>query len=518
MINIVAYKLHCIRIMCSFLCVKLLEVTMKDTVFVGIDVGTTKVKAGIIDENGKMIVLKSTSVDIQRPFMDAVEIDMAGLWRKVESVLKELIAECPADVIKKICGVGVSGQGDGLWAIDKSGLPVGNAILWNDTRAKKLKLENSDLIDKLCRESYVTPFFTGSMPMILQWLKINQPERCKKFHKIFHCKDWINYKLTGEIVSDYSDMSICMMNVKERKFVDDLFRAAGLEKEKKLLPEIVTSDTVIGKISKDASLATGIPEGVPVIAGSIDVAAVAIGLGASQSGDACSILGTTLCSQVVVDARNLNKEIQGGGALCHIAEGYLLRFMATSSGTSALDWVKTQMFESMGYPELEKIISGYDIGANGLVFHPYIYGERAPFNNPRATGGFFGLLSSHDKYHLARAAFEGVVFSIKDCFDNLPETTEQIKIGGGAAKSDLLCTMISDCLGKRVIRPSTTEFGIKGIAATIAKSQNLRADYNIFASSDQTMFDFDNDKHKKYVDAFDVFKRLAQDMTNFWNR
>jgi len=163
--------------------------------------------------------------------------------------------------------------------VTADGEPAGPAILWNDTRAKSLVIHSNETIERLCRDNFVTPLFPGSMPMILMWQKASQPDRVAQTHKIIHCKDWLNFKLSGELVSDYSDVSIALMDVRKRIFADELIVALGLAKEREKFPEPVPSCSIIGHTTAMASAQIGLPSGIPVIAGSIDVAAVALGLG-----------------------------------------------------------------------------------------------------------------------------------------------------------------------------------------------------------------------------------------------
>jgi sugar (pentulose or hexulose) kinase len=420
--------------------------------YLGIDAGTTKIKAGLVDPQGELVALASCAVDIQHAQRGWSEIDMNDLWQRVCQVLNELVQQHP-EKINKVAAVGVAGQGDGYWPIQQDGEPAGPAIIWNDTRAKSLTLKPKDAIEQICRENYVTPLFPGSMPMILLWQKASHPERVERIDKILHCKDWINFKLTGERVSDYSDVSIALMDVRKREFVDELLARMGLADDKAKFPKPYPSSAIIGQVIPEASCVTGMPTGIPVIAGSIDVAAVAAGMGVYQPGDACTIVGTTLCNEIIIRAEDLREPILSGGALCHIAEGNILRFMATSSGTSALDWVRREIFANESYDQIEERIQKIPVGSDHLFFHPYLYGERAPFNDPFANGGFFGITANHTRDHMARAAFEGVAFSMLDCYENLPGNYSRIVVGGGASRSNTLCKMIADCMGVTIVRP-----------------------------------------------------------------
>ena len=490
--------------------------TMDMQYFLGIDAGTTKIKAGLVDLNGELAGLSSCAVEVRHANRGWSEIDMTELWHQVCRVLNELCQQ-HQDKIARIIAIGVAGQGDGYWPVRHDGEPAGPAILWNDTRAKSLTLEPNDEIERICRDNYVTPLFPGSMPMILMWQKISHPERVRDTNKIIHCKDWINFKLSGELVSDFTDVSIALMDVRKRQFVDELLAATGLSAERNKIPEPVTSSTIIGQVTPEAARATGLPAGIPVIAGSIDVAAVAVGMGAYQPGDACTIVGTTLCNEVIIRSDSLVEPILSGGALCHISDGNILRFMATSSGTSALDWVRREIFTDEPYARLESRIESIPVGSDNLFFHPYLYGERAPFKDPYASGGFFGITANHSRNHMARAAYEGVVFSMLDCYRNLPGHYSQIMVGGGAAQSDILCQMIADCMGVPIIRPDFAELGILGMANTMAFALGLSSDYAMLSVARQKSFASDPQKHAAYLKLYPVFQQLTQWIKPFWH-
>ncbi|NCA99442.1 MAG: carbohydrate kinase [Clostridia bacterium] len=487
----------------------------RDGYFLAIDAGTTRIKAGLVGFDGCLHGLSSCDVDVSHSRAGWSEIDMSGLWAKVCLVLRELSDRHP-EKISAILAIGVAGQGDGYWPVRVDGEPAGPAILWNDTRAKSLVIRSNETIDRLCRDNFVTPLFPGSMPMILMWQKVALPDRVAQTHKIVHCKDWLNFKLTGELVSDYSDVSIALMDVRKRVFVDELIAALDLTKERAKFPDPVPSCSIIGQTTATASGQTGMPAGIPVIAGSIDVAAVALGLGVVKPGDACSILGTTICNETVIAEKDFNEPFISGGALSHVSEGNVLRFMATSSGTSALDWVRQEILGNEPYAQIEAWLKSILVGSERLFFHPYLFGERAPFNNPYATGAFFGLTASHTRGHLARAAYEGVVFSMLDCFENLPPIESLISVGGGAARSSALCQMVSDCLGKTIVRPDYPELGLLGLANMMAHALGYTRDYDWLKPQSQISFAPDLDNQATYARLYPVFKNLSTWIQPFW--
>jgi len=482
-------------------------------VFIGIDAGTTSIKAAIVSEDGEFIDSASEDVSLFMPSEDTCELDMMKLWDSLCYILMKLKDKNPS-IWKEIKGIGITGQGDGLWAIDKEGHPARNAILWNDTRTKHLKLENRDEIDRICIRNNANPLYAGSNIHILRWLKENEPGTLERIHKIFHCKDWLNFKLTGVVSSDYTDMTTALMNLKNKEFSQEILDAMDLSKYMDLFVLPRDSSEIIGSVSEQASRSTGLNQGIPVIAGAIDVAAVAVGLGAVQVGDTCIIVGTTLGNQTIVKESDI--DFNSGLILSHIPKDSYICIMPTLSGAATLDWVKKLLYPDTTYRDIEEIINHVPIGSHGIVYHPYLQGERAPFRNPFATGSFFGLKSTHNKEDLMRAAFEGLAMSLCDCFESLPDTNDKVFISGGAAKNDTLCQMSADCLGKVMNRVTEKEVGIKEIVPVVKSELGLLEDYTSAKILVDKEFIADAGRHAKYESIFKLFKNLRYDYEKHW--
>jgi len=283
--------------------------------FLGIDAGTSRIKAALIDEEGDQIDIASMPVKVLFPFEGACEINMMELWNTMCKITRSLSQRNP-QIWNKLVGIGITGQGDGLWPVDSKGKPVRNALLWNDTRTKNLKISNRDDIDKICIKNFANPVYAGSPHILLKWLKEKEKENFKKISTILHCKDWLNFMLTGELVTDYSDASTALLNIFNKKYVGEILEIMDLGKCEKLFPKAVPSTTIIGNVKKIASNQTGIKEGIPVIAGAVDVAAVALGAGMKQNGEACTIVGTTLCNEIILDKNYI--DFKNGMGICYI--------------------------------------------------------------------------------------------------------------------------------------------------------------------------------------------------------
>jgi len=481
--------------------------------FLGIDAGTSRIKAALIDGEGNQIDIASMPVKVLFPFEGACEINMMELWNTMCKITRSLSQRNP-QIWNKLVGIGITGQGDGLWPVDSKGKPVRNALLWNDTRTKNLKISNRDDIDKICIKNFANPVYAGSPHILLKWLKEKEKESFKKISTILHCKDWLNFMLTGELVTDYSDASTALLNIFKKKYVGEILEIMDLGKCEKLFPEAVPSTTVIGNVKKIASNQTGIKEGIPVIAGAVDVAAVALGAGIKQNGEACTIVGTTLCNEIILDKNYI--DFKNGMGICYIVPEKYMNLMPTLNGTSTIDWIKNIFYPDLTFKQLENRLLKVPLGSRGIIYHPYIYGERAPFKNSFACGGFYGLKSTHNKIDMVKAAYEGLVFSLYDCYQSLPQIYDMVYISGGGSKSKMLCQMISDCLGKKVVRAIVKQLGIAGIVSTLKVSLTYSNDFSGIKRKKETKFIPDINKHIQYKRFYNIFKNLRMEMENFW--
>lgn len=481
--------------------------------FLSIDAGTSQIKAALMDIDGNQIDFESSQVKLSTPFEGACEIDMNGLWRTLCTITSALKMR-NEEIWNTIIGIGIAAQGDGLWAIDKKGEPVRNAILWNDTRTKTLKIQDGQYLDDVCVKNCTNVAYAGSVHMLLRWLLENEKDSMNSISYVLHCKDWLNFKLTGEISTDYSDASLAVMNLFKKEYSIEVLDALGVGKYKKYLPKPVQTTQIIGKVNKRGSSESGIREGVPVIAGALDVAAVALGAGLKDTGDACSIVGTTLCNQLVHENQHI--DFTRGLVLCPIPNDTYITAMPTLNGTSTIDWAKDILAPGISFKEIEEKLENIPLGSRGIICHPYIHGERSPFRNPYACGGFYGLTSVHTKLDMLRAIYEGVAYSMYDCYKYFPPIFEQVYVSGGGSVSGFICQMFSDCLGKVILRSSVKQQGIYGMYCALKVALGLEHDFSGINIKIRDKFEPDMDKHEKYLHQFNKYKDLGTSMENFW--
>jgi xylulokinase/L-xylulokinase len=497
------------------------------SVYIGIDVGTTKVKTVLFTKKGYELGLASKKSKCNTSTEGYEVQDMNKLWEVVSQTLKEALKSIDSSF--KIEGVGVTGQGDGLWMIDENGNPVKEANLWVDGRGR-------DFINKwkdkgILSESGRT-VFSGSPLTLSAWYYKNKPEIMEKADKIMFCKDWIKYCLTGNVVTDASDLSdASLIDVIERSYSEELLEKYDMKKLKELLPPKKSSTQIIGQVTKEASRMTGLPKGTPVVNGMIDVSACALGVGATEQGSAASIVGTTVYNEVVLDSQNLDSVDfeDNASIICHALDNRWLLTQGTMMGTPNLDWFLEKMYLSkdklnnFSFDKITEKIKDIPIGSKGLIFHPYLGegGERAPFSKPSAAGQFFGIKHHHTKDHFLRAVFEGIALSMKDCYEHFPELPNYIRLTGGGSYNEFWCQMFSDCLGIPIEVPIGNEHGALGAAITAAVGTGHFSNYqeavkemvNIKKAYNPIMKNV-----KKYQKIYELYTELYNNSWDSWDK
>lgn len=485
--------------------------------FLGIDGGTSYIKASIMDSEFNLLDEEREYVSVYTPFDGASEIDMSDYWKRMCRMTHALKARNP-NIWDQIAGVGVTGQGDGLWPVDEDGNPVRNAILWNDTRSRVIDFEGIEGLEEAMKDDCTNAVYAGSVTALLKWMKLYEPENFRRIRWALHCKDWLNFKLTGKIYTDYTDASTSMFNIKTGEYSQRILDVLDLSECRRILPEVVESTRIIGHITREVAELTGIREGTPVIEGAIDVCTVALGTDVMEVGNSCTIIGTTLSNQIILDPETMDQADKRGLLMHNVVPGTYLWILPTLSGASTMDFIKAMLFADTPYPELEEKLKEIPIGCDGLIYHPYICGERAPFKNPFATAGFFGLTQAHSKLHMMRSVFEGLACSFYDCFQAFGGKFNTLYLSGGASVSPFVCQMFSDVIGKPASRIEKKEMGVLGIIRVLQVALGYVKDYSQFPRQKVTVFQPDMDRHAKYMEVFRLFKELQEAMAFYWKK
>lgn len=496
--------------------------------FIGIDIGTTGAKAVLMDVNGNVVTTATNEYPMLTPQPLWAEQNPEDWWSATCKSINGVINKANINS-SEIKGIGLTGQMHGLVTIDSNGKVLYPCIMWNDQRTGE---ECKDIEEKIgfnellsITGNQVLPGFTA--PKIL-WLRKNKPDVYTKIKKILLPKDYIRFKLTNEFFTDVSDASgTSLLNVKERKWSKEILDKLSIPLE--WLPEVVESISQTGSITKQASILTGLTEGIPVFAGGGDQAAGAVGAGAVKEGIISIALGTS----GVVFTHSDNYRIEPEGklhAFCHSVTNKWHLMGVTLSAAGSFRWYR----DTFAYEEkLEAEKSGKDVyeiltdkastipaASEGMFFLPYLTGERTPYPDPNARGAFIGLNVRHTKAHLTRSVLEGVAYSLRDCYElisNLGIKGESIVISGGGAKSKIWRSIIADLFNAEISTLTCTEGAPYG-AAIIASVGT--GDYKDITEACNKMLkkEFtiqpDNERVKLYNEFYGIYRELYPQLKN----
>jgi len=440
------------------------------TCFLGIDVSTTATKALLIDSIGQVIAVASTAYpfETQRPLWSEQHPNL--WWEGTQRSILEVLEKSDINPID-VSGIGLTGQMHGLVLLDSAGNVLRPAILWNDQRTQAQCDEIHQRIGKgrfiQITGNVALPGFTASK---ILWVKENEPDIYTKAAHVLLPKDYVRYQLTGEYAMDKADgAGTVLMDLKARDWSDEILSA--LEIPRSWMPPLYEGPEITGRLSQAAALATGLRAGTPVVAGGGDQAAQAVGVGAVSEG----IVALTLGTSGVVFASANSPLIEPNGrlhAFCHSVpdKWHLMGVMLSAAGS--LRWYRDTFAAKMDYDELLAPAGEIPVGSEGLLFLPYLTGERTPYPDPLARGAFVGLSIRHDMAHTTRAVLEGVAFGLKDSFELIKSSglgeIRQVRISGGGAKSPLWRQILADVFDCELLTVNTTEGAAYGAALLAA--------------------------------------------------
>ncbi len=489
---------------------------MSEQVLIGIDAGTTTVKAAAYTMDGKQMAVARQPILVLRETEGTSEIDMDQMWEAVADCLRAIAGDIDPSAV---AGIGVCGQGDGLWALDEDFQPVRPAILWNDARASAAVTQwaqdgTSDRISRYCR----TANWPGTAGSTLRWVKDNEPENFARIKHIMFAKDWIVWKLTGQIGTDFSDATIPFLDLQAREYAPEVFAELGLPDMTDLLPPCHGAQTVAGPLVADL----GLPN-VPVARGTLDLAAMMTGVGLSATGDMCLILGTTAVLSYIVppepfDAPPLAATVH------HPITCDWIRVLAPQTGASAFDWFAALHPISFGGADAGEIAAKINdaardvpAGANGVLFLPFLTGERAPFVAPDAAGSFHGLRVSTTKADLARAVMEGTGYSLRHCLSaSGAPAPERVVLTGGGARNPLWCQIVADILGVQILANASEDHGLWGAALLGGAAAGLCDPLDTPRDEAFDTYTPDHQAHASYSRHFETYLHAINANRTIW--
>jgi xylulokinase len=421
------------------------------SVLFGIDVGTSATKGLAIDPDGEVLALVEAEYPLSTPRPGWAEQDPEDWWRATETVLRGL-----TDAAGEPAGIGLSGQMHGLVALDGQDRPLRPAILWNDqrTQAECEEIERTIGLERLIELTGNRALAGFTAPKLL-WLQHHEPDVYDRIERIALPKDYVRLRLTGEHATDVSDASgTLLLDVAHRGWSEEVLDALKLDPA--WLARVLESPTVSGETER----------GVPVAAGAGDQAAGALGVGVDKPGPVSVALGTSGVVFAALDEFAADPQARVH-AFCHAVPGAWHAMGVMLSAAGSLTWLRNATDRSIAFDALLEEAEAWPAGTEGLLFLPYLAGERTPHPDPDARGAFAGLSIRHDRGALVRAVLEGVAYGLRDSLDLITElggAAELGRISGGGARSDLWTKIIASTLELPLERVAVDEGAAFGAA------------------------------------------------------
>ncbi|MEI6132239.1 MAG: xylulokinase [Bacillota bacterium] len=493
---------------------------------IGVDIGTSGTKTVLFDERGNTVASSLKEYPLYQPQNGWAEQDPKDWWDATCATIREVLAISHVNA-SEIKGVGLSGQMHGAVLLDKNNQILRKAIIWCDQRTTAECDQITSLIGaKRLIEITANPALTGFTASKILWVRNNEPKIFEQVKKILLPKDYIRLMLTGEFATEVSDASgMQLMDIPKRQWSEEVL--GKLDIDKSFLGKMHESQEVTGLVNREAASLTGLNLGTPVVGGAGDQAAGAVGNGIVRNGVISSTIGTS----GVVFAHSDKVTIDPMGRVhtfCHAVPNTWHIMGVTQGAGLSLKWFRDNFCQDEireaaqaniePYVLLNKLASASKPGSDGLIYLPYLMGERTPHLDADARGVFFGLSARHEKKDLIRAIMEGVVFSLKDCLeiiDGMGVDVSEVRASGGGGKSALWRQMQSDVFGKEITTINSSEgpaLGVAllaGVGTGVYGSVSQACDATINVVTRQKPDDTLNLDYSKY---YKIYKNLYQSL------
>lgn len=488
----------------------------------GLDAGNTVIKAVLFDLTGRQIAAHALDGRSHTPRPGHVERDLDELWAMACRAIRACIVQAGIDP-SAIAGIGCAGHGNGLYLLDRAGDPL-LAIQSLDMRAAGISQRISRAAGEALHPICLQKPWPSQTPTLLAWVKENLPEVYARAGTVLLCKDFLTYRLTGERVSDISDMSGCgMLRMPECAYDEGLMALYGLEGSMPLLPRLVEPADIAGRISERAAAETGLAAGTPVIGGFFDVIASALGAGAAREGEASIIVGTWSINQVFSQSPVADASVF---MVSGFGEGRFANIESSATSAANLEWYVRELVERGGHHDDPFGYCGITAGsikpaADDPFFHPFLYGSRP---NAGSRAGFYGIAGWHGEAHLLRALLEGVMFEHRRHIEVLAAAGVRFGsavLSGGGARSRQWPQMFADGLGVPITVSEAREAGALGAAIGAGVGVGLFDGYAAAMSAmtrPAAQYSPDPGMMRHYDRRYEVYKELTRTMAGFWAR
>ena len=491
--------------------------------FLGIDLGTTNVRSFIFDEKGEVLGRAFRKLRIYRSKPGMAEEDPEEIWSATLETMREslMTTRIPADEISMIS---FSAQMHGMAMTERDGSPLTRLLTWLDRRAATQSKKLGQIMDsyEIYSRTGCPLLFTYPLAKIL-WVRDNMPEKFDRCYKVLSAKDYVIYRMFGE---PYIDRSLAsgtqLLNIHKLEWDEKILEIADINEEK--LPTLSNETEIIGELPREIAELTGLKRGTPVIPGGSDGALSNIGLGAVEKGVAAVNIGTSGAMRMLSDKPFID-EHRDARFFCYYATlNNWLPGGAISNAGIILRWLR----DTFGQPEVEEAkkrgVDPYELilekagtvepGADGLLMLPFFAGERFPIRDSNARGVLFGLTLSHHKAHIARAVLESIIYTLRWIMETLEAhgaAIEEVRIGGGGARSAIWRQIQADVLGKPLVHTKVEEASALGAAMLSAITLGIYKDLEEASRNMvkvESRHEPDLKKHQKYTALFGMYKEL----------
>lgn len=488
--------------------------------FIGIDTSTTATKALVMDADGTVVAVGRSAYGFETPRPLWSEQDPQLWWQATIEAIGSGLSEAGLSG-DQVDAIGLTGQMHGLVLLDGAGEVLRPAILWNDQRTQA---ECDEMRERIGRDRLIATTgndaLTGFTAPKLLWVRRHEPDVLARVAHVLLPKDYVRYRLTGDVAVDKAGGSgTVLFDLAARDWSSDVL--ATLDLPRSWFPQTFEGTEVTGGVSAAAAAATGLREGTPVVAGGGDQAANAVGVGAVSDGIVAVSLGTS----GVVFAATDHPVIEPEGRLhsfCHAVADHWHLMGVMLSAAGSLRWFRDTVAPERPYADLDELAAGVEAGANGLVFLPYLTGERTPHPDPTARGAFVGLTVRHGLGHLTRAVMEGVAFGLRDSLELMREVTDlgEIRVSGGGAASPVWLQVITDVFGQPVRVVGTAESAAHGAALLAAAGHGAFDTIDEACSAAVTLGPViePGPAAATYEDTYAVYRQLYPDLRQAFSR
>ena len=479
---------------------------------IGLDLGTTSCKAILLDAEGRVVAAARESYPLQVPRPGWAEQDVLVIWEAVTRTLRAVIASAPVAPT----GISFSGAMHSCFPVDAEGGPLASSMTWADNRAAGVEATVRAEVDIPALYARTgCPVRSTYHPVRLRWWAVAAPDVVRRTSRFVGIKDWILHALTGAWATDIGLASTTgLLDGATYAWDPEALRVARIAPER--LPALVPSTAIVGGLARGVAAATGLPAGLPVIAGGSDGGMANLGTGIARAGQAVITVGTSGAVRQLVDGRWVDPSER---TWCYVLdEGRWFIGGAINNGGLALDWVRRLCYPEMtpdaGFGQLAADAAAIAPGADGAFVLPYFTGERSPSWTPDAPAMFYGLRLGHGRAHLARAGMEGVAHCIADVWQALPPpagTGEVTRLTGGITRTPVWAQILADVLGVPLTALAVTDASATGAALVGLRALGRPVPVDAGASAQAGVLHAPSADHAFYVDhhrAFDALRDL----------